>query len=361
MNCLHCADLHLKETEKDYCLSVLNEIIFLCEREKCGALFFAGDVFDSRPDAQALRGAFRACLDRLSADVRVFFLPGNHEDLRASGMPALESLDFGKARLLSEKPFSLEVLDGRAELLALPFQKDYSDYRSWHVPPKKKALRILLSHGTVPGIIYTGPEEEDGGGGVLDRDIFAHFGTDLAALGHLHGYSLTRDGETCIAYPGSARVWREGETGPRRVLVFSTEETPLRPRPLTLAAAGEYRLVPLYADPAGNLRGLDEKEMAGWKAADWLRLEVSGVVEDEVPVMSALRETQAELEKKFRRVTQSAENLSVLQGISAHPLARRFLEKWEKEAARREDSGGAYLLARLKGLNVIREILEGRK
>jgi predicted phosphodiesterase len=358
MNCLLCADVHLKETEKDYCLSVLSEVVFLCEREKCGALLFAGDVFDSRPDAEALRGAFRACLDRLSPGVRVFFLPGNHEELRSSGMPALESLDFGRARLLCEKPFSLEDLDDSAELLALPFQRDYSDYRSWAVPPKARATRVLLAHGTVPGIAYTGPDEEDGGG-ILDADVFAHFGADLAALGHLHGYSLTQRGETCAAYPGSARVWREGETGPRRVLVFSTDTRPPRPRPLALVSAGEYRVVPLYAAPGGELRGPEEKEMAGWKAADWLRLEVSGVVEDEVSVTGALRELREGLEKKFRRVTQSTENLSVLQGISSHPLARRFLEKWERDAGRYRDFGGAYGLARLKGLQAIKEILGG--
>jgi DNA repair exonuclease SbcCD nuclease subunit len=359
MNCLLCADLHLKETEKDYCFSVLSEIIFLCEKEKCEVLLFAGDVFDSRPDAEALRGAFRDSLDRLSAGVRVFFLPGNHEELRSAGMPALDSLDFGRARLLSRKPFSLEVLDNSVELLALPFQKDYSGYRQWGAPPKSKALRILLSHGTVPGIAYTGPDREDDSG-VLVPDIFAPVGADIAALGHLHGYSLSASGETCVAYPGSARVWREGEAEPRRVLVFSTEEAPPRPRPLTLVSAGEYRVVPVYAAPDGTLRGPDEKEMAGWKAADWICLSLSGVVEDEVSVMAALKEMKAGLEKKFRRVT-STENLSVLQGISAHPLARQFLEKWEKDAERYKDSGGAYILARLKGLKVIKEILEGRK
>jgi hypothetical protein len=69
---------------------------------------------------------------------------------------------------------------------------------------------------------------------------------------------------------------------------------------------------------------------------------------------------QNELAKKFRRVTASSEKLSVLQGISEHPLARRFLEKWEKDGAHYKDSG-AYDLARLKGLQVIKEILENRK
>jgi DNA repair exonuclease SbcCD nuclease subunit len=328
MKCILCADLHIKESEKDYCFSVLNEIVFLCEKEKCGAILFAGDVFDSRPDAEALRSSFRACLDRLSAAVRVFFLPGNHEELHSGGMSDLESLDFGRARLVSQKPFSLETLDGFAEILALPFQKDYSNYRSWEAPPKKKPLRIVLSHGTVPGIAYTGPDEEEERG-VLDADIFAHFGADFAALGHLHGSLLSLRGETLIAYPGSARVSREGESGPRQVLVFSTEEKPPRPLPVTLVSAGEYRIVPAYASPEGKLRGPDEKQIAGWKAADWIRLEVSGVVEDEIPVLAALKAMQAGLEKKFRKVTVSTEKLSVLQGISSHPLARRFLEKWE--------------------------------
>jgi DNA repair exonuclease SbcCD nuclease subunit len=272
----------------------------------------------------------------------------------------LESLDFGKARLVSQKPFSLEMLDGFAEILALPFQKDYSNYRSWKVPPKKQALRILFSHGTVPGIAYTGPDEEDERG-ALDADIFTHFGADFAALGHLHGSSLSLRGETLIVYPGSARVSREGESGPRQVFIFSTEEKPPRPQPVTLVSAGEYRIVPIYASPEGKLCRLDEKQSSGWKAADWIRLEVSGVVEDEVPVLTALKEMRAELEKRFRRVTASSEKLSVLQGISSHPLARRFLEKWEKEAENYRDAGEAYSLARLKGLQVIKKILEGRK
>jgi hypothetical protein len=117
----------------------------------------------------------------------------------------------------------------------------------------------------------------------------------------------------------------------------------------------------VYAAPDGKLRGPDEKDIAGWKAADWIKLEVSGVVEDEPAVSSALEKLKAALEKKFRKVTASSEKLSVLQGISTHPLASRFLEKWEKEAEHYKDSGDAYVLARLKGLQVIKEILEKRK
>jgi DNA repair exonuclease SbcCD nuclease subunit len=377
-----CADLHLKETEKDYSLSVLREIVAACGKENCGALLFAGDVFDSRPDAQAMRSSFRAALDKLPPGADVYFLPGNHEELRAGSLPGLESFDFGRARLLSRRPFSLETLDEYAELLALPFQRDYSDYRGWDVPPKKKPLRIVLAHGTVPGISYSGPDEEEAGG-VLDADLFARFGADLAALGHLHGFYQSRQGEILTAYPGSARIWREGEAGPRRVLLFSTEERPPRLRPLTLASAGEYRFVPLYAAPDGSLRKDGSEgggwtavsgEAAGWRAADWIRLDVSGVVEDETAVTAALVAAQAELEKKYRRVSVSKEKLFVLEGISSHPLARRFLEKWEEVAdrytqARRKDlfaasadcSPEVYNLARLEGLRIIKEIMEGRK
>jgi DNA repair exonuclease SbcCD nuclease subunit len=355
------ADLHIAAAERDYSLAVLDEIAGVCGRERCGALFLAGDVFDSRADVEALRGAFRAAIEKLPPDCAVFFLPGNHEELRAGpgGAEALDRFDFGRARLLTEKPFSFGTPDSQTELLAIPFQRDYSAYRTWKAPPKRKPFRIVLAHGTVPGLSYTGPDEEDPGG-ALDADLFAWLKADLAALGHLHGGFSVRRGATLIAYPGSARVWREGETGTRRVLLGVTELSSVTLTEIPLERAGEYRAVSVYAAPDGSLRL--PRESAGFSPMDWLSLEVSGLVEDERVPLQALERLQAGLREKHRKVTVRTEGLSVLGGVSTHPLALRFIKKWEEAAASLgAEEPEAYNLARLRGLGVIKEILESRK
>ncbi|MDR2404067.1 MAG: metallophosphoesterase [Spirochaetaceae bacterium] len=355
------ADLHISTAEKDYSLAVLNEIVGVCARERCEALFLAGDVFDSRADVEALRGAFRAGIENLPPDCAVFFLPGNHEELRAGpgGAESLDRFDFGRARLLTEKPFSFGSPDPQTELLAIPFQRDYSGYRAWKAPPKRKPLRIVLAHGTVPGLAYTGPDEEEPGG-ILDADLFTWLKADLAALGHLHGGFSVRQGDTLIAYPGSARVWREGEKGKRRVLLGVTEASSVTLREIPLERAGEYRVVPVYAAPDGSLRV--PRETAGFSPADWLSLEVSGLVEDERVAVQALERLQGDLKEKYRKVTVRTEGFSVLGGVSTHPLALRFIKKWEEGAASLgAEDPEAYNLARLRGLGVIKEILESRR
>ncbi|MDR2588282.1 MAG: metallophosphoesterase [Spirochaetales bacterium] len=357
MKFLLCADLHIAEEEKDYSFGVLREIFALCSAENCGALFFAGDVFNSWADMEALRAEFRGLAESLPSSCAAYFVPGNHEELRGGPSANIGGFDFGRVRLLAQKPWQIETLCEGAELLALPFQKNYSGYRDWRVPSKKKPLRIALGHGTVPGIAYTGPDEEEPAG-VLDADLFGFLDVDLAALGHLHGGAQGRAGKTLIAYPGSARVWREGETGPRRVLLGSDAPLPLRLEAVPLASAGEYRALPLYVSPSGSLT---VPENIRPSAQDWLKLEVSGFVEDERPVIQTLDRLKGELEKKCRRVTVSHENLSVLAGLSSHPLALAFLKKWEEEAKKEGRGLELMNLARLKGLAALKAILESRR
>jgi DNA repair exonuclease SbcCD nuclease subunit len=201
---LLCADLHLKETEKDYSFSVLNEVIGICKDRRCEALLFAGDIFDSRQAVKELRSDFRAALQLLPSSCAVYFLPGNHEQLYAADSESLEQFNFGRAQLLAKKPWSLHQFGGNAELLAIPFQRDCSTYRDWKVPPKQKPLRILLAHGIVMGMTYTpGGEDDDS---IFDEDMLSHFQIDIAAVGHLHKNIIAQKGNTLVAYPGSARV-----------------------------------------------------------------------------------------------------------------------------------------------------------
>ena len=357
MKFLLCSDLHLSVNEKEYSLSVLHEIVKLCINEKCDLLLFAGDVFDSWADVEALRSDYRDSLEILPEATSVFFLPGNHEELRMPDRSKLEKFDFGRAKLLATIPFSLLPLNNSVELLAVPFQKDYSNYREWKVPPRSKPLRILLGHGMVSGIVYTGPGEDSDS--VFDEELFASLEVGIAALGHIHGFSITRRGGTIIAYPGSARVWREGEDGPRKVIIGTIDEVPPRLESRVLSSAGEYRVIPVYASPGGELQ---MKEPDNLLKTDFIKLNVTGFVEDEASVAQTLEKLKQDLQKKCRKLTSDTDNLSVLAGVSTHPLALRFLQEWEKALIKYgNEEAGVYELARLKGLGVLKDILESRK
>ena len=81
MKLIHCADLHLSTSEKDYSLAVFSEIIEIANRESADYLLMTGDIFDSFPEIEKLRTDFHACIRRLSDDCEPFLLAGNHEDL----------------------------------------------------------------------------------------------------------------------------------------------------------------------------------------------------------------------------------------------------------------------------------------
>lgn len=356
MNYILCADLHLKETEKEYSFSVLSEIIDICIEKKCQALLLAGDVFDSREDLKKLRTDFRSVIEKLPDSCTVYFLPGNHEELRAPSSESLDSFAFGgKVNLLNKKPYSLCSLNAETELLAIPFQQEYSEYRRWEVPLKNKPMRILLAHGTVNGIVYTGPGEETNS--ILGEDLFSFLQADIAAMGHIHKHIQKKEGNTFIYYPGSARVWREGEEGKHCVLFGNTKNTHLEP--LYLDSAGEYRVVSLFASPSGEIR--PEISEIKPKKNDWLHLELHGVVENEPDILSALEKIKKQLEKQCRKVT-SSEKLSVLSGISTHPLAVRFLRAWEEKASDfANEAPSVYEAARLQGLLALKNVLERQK
>src|SRR5210317_291349 len=93
---IHCADLHLENGEdREYSLSVLEEILMIAENKKADYLLICGDLFNSFDDAEALRNEFRSYLSILPESCKTLFLPGNHDELR-KGNRSLSSLDFGK-------------------------------------------------------------------------------------------------------------------------------------------------------------------------------------------------------------------------------------------------------------------------
>lgn len=233
MQFVHAADLHLSAAEKSYCLDVLKEIGEAATRAKVPLIVFAGDTFDSFTDAMDLRASFTDWAASLSADVRILLVPGNHEDLQ-KGSNDLSRLSFGpKVSVFTQMPFSVRTFDD-AEFLLVPFQKDFYDTTKWQIPPKVARHRVVVMHGTVAGMVFVGAESDESETAAIDPGLFAKLDADYAALGHIHSARSANLGKTLVSYPGSARVWRRGEVGPRTILIVDSssvtrsKQVPLR-------------------------------------------------------------------------------------------------------------------------------------
>ena len=354
---IHAADLHLSAREADYCLSVWEEIISLTRRLRPAYLILAGDIFDSFDDVEALRSEFRARWKPIADSCRVLFVPGNHEELNR-GRRDLRHVDLGPIVLMDQRPFTF-LADDSLELLAIPHQASYGDYRTWPVPPKRAKTRVAIAHGTVLGSPHAFANEETGGA-ALDPELFTHFEVDYAALGHIHRASSEGMGNTRVVYPGSSRVWRKGETGPRGVRLVTVGSS-VREQFIPLESAGTFRPYYLALSLEGELDDL-ESEARQWGPADWVFLQITGVVENENIAAALEKKLAAGYGGTVRRLDIDRDGVTGLAGIASQPLARRFLEIWrEKEPAVDEpDRRRAWRRSREMALGAIKSILEAR-
>ncbi len=364
MKILHCADLHISRKEQEYSLAVLNEIVRIAHKENCGGILICGDLFDSWEDLRILRKEMRKELEGLAPNCRVILVPGNHEMLRAPQEGGrLDTLDLEPIKLCVQTPFSLIPLSDEIEILAVPFSRETLDFQNWMIAPKKAKYRILAAHGTVPGLIYAGPEAEDEEGGILDPELVRYVEADYAALGHIHGALESTAGSVPMVYPGSARVWREGEEGPRSIVLIEAGEK-LSYQKRIVQDAGVFRRVEVDVTLDGSwetVKFLDQlRNDVG--QADWIQLELVGIVEDEKKVMERVESVVRELKGFCRKVTIDRTRLEGIEGLSVHPLAQKFLAKWKeqyREAGKEEQEILRY--ARIQGLRTINELKRGKK
>jgi len=355
---IHAADLHIKESEKQYCFAVLDEILALARSEKAAYLLFCGDLFDSFEDMKALKDEFRGKLTAFCG-ASVLYLSGNHEDLRRGENESLENYDLGPVVKCYGKPYSL-VGGDEVEFVCVPHQEAYAGYRDWGVPPKAAGkARLLLLHGT-DSSVYTGPETEEVKAGIIDEDMFALFEADYAAMGHIHGKAERRAGACLACYSGSARVWRAGEAGPRGVILLEAAGGAVKVLGFKeLKSAGQYRAFSL---PLGVEGGIEAAELQAAAAdcgpADLLEIAVFGVVEDENSAATAEAEIRAALEGKVRQLRIERGEVLVASGLAGHPAAKSFLEKWRARRPEAPERVKAWLLARSIGLKAIAGALD---
>lgn len=359
---IHCADLHLTSgEEREYSLSVLDEILTITDHERAEYLLICGDLFDSFDDALNLRAEFRNRIESISSQCQILFVPGNHEELE-KGNRSLSNLDLGILRTCYTTPFEL-ITHSEVEFLCIPHQADYQDYHEWPVAPKKAAFRIALAHGLVAGIdIYAGPEsEETGTVGTIDPDLFTRFDVDYAAMGHIHSRRKKQHGQTWISYPGSSRVWRRGEAGPKGVSLIKIDQT-VQIDFHSLAASGQYRCYNLPLTPDGTIEDLETLSVA-WEEKDWIDLYFSGIVEDENSVAELEKKLRSEQGKRVRKIEIERTDVLPLPGIMSQPIVKKFLEAWKEREPDIADERAhtIWFKSRQMGLEQIKNVMEAKQ
>ncbi len=358
---IHAADLHVSRSEQQYSFAVFDELIELCRRNEVDLLLLAGDLFDSYPDAVALAPELREHAAALPEACRAVAIPGNHEELLRGEEP-LETIDLGRIAWATGSPFQRYKVCG-IDLFAVPFRSSYADYLTWEIPAAGEDPRIVMMHGTLAGMWFSGLEETEESTVAIDPDVFGRIGASYAALGHIHS-AHTEELEGCTAcYPGSARVWRRGENDLRAVQLLEFQGTALtRHERLTLTSAGRYRHLelPVGIDPGKVLTHVDEHV---FDSADFVELALSGLIETQAQSAQLVRKLQHRLGPRVRRLEIDTEHLEPLSGFAALPLARHFLEhwnrRWQHAASPREKD--LLLEARRNALTKIKHRVEGRR
>ncbi len=345
----HSADLHLSTTERDYAFEVLQELVYHCRRLEAHAWLLSGDVFDSHEDLRALAADFHRDLAELSG-VPVVMIPGNHELSGGKAMADLTPLEAAAGdgfRLATQVPYTLLHPAGLdLELLAVPFQRGYGDYAHWRPPAKERRWRVALLHGVVNGLTYTGASEEDEHA-VIDPDLFARLGLDYAALGHIHTRGEARFGACVAHYPGSGRVWRRGETGARHATLVTLDDAGVRTEAVALQSAGAFHVRCGALDESGALIGhagpdaLLESLRATYGPADWVRVELGGLVEDLTAAEALQRALARGGEGHFRRLEVVLADVVAAERLRDHPLVRSFDALWRKRHAAALEAGDA--------------------
>jgi DNA repair exonuclease SbcCD nuclease subunit len=349
---IHAADLHLKLSEADYGLAVLDQLLDLAVEEGEGLLLLAGDVFDSNQDLAALFPRLRAAADAREGLEALLILAGNHDFLGGRADP--ESFRGGGRIIMAVKEARL-VRAGRPgreiDFLLCPYGAELPE----KAPARQGGPLVLAAHGSLPEMNWLGPPEEESDTAdrsVLDSSRIQALGPAYAALGHIHEGKQRVLGGLCLAYPGSARPWRRGETGPRRALRVDFSPSGLaEPRPLELSAAGQYRRIEARLFPEAAFPDEPAREaLARAGARDWVDVRICGLARTEAEALASEDDLRAAYGSSFRRLDVSHEDLVILAGAEEVPAAADFLKAWEAARARLEALHGEEAV--LKALEV---------
>ncbi|WP_300367856.1 metallophosphoesterase [Brachyspira sp.] len=348
------SDLHLSIQEKEYSLSVLDEIIEYAK--DYDALMLLGDTFNTFEDLQELKEIFSKKMENYQKDV--YLLKGNHENLKSKGI-TLSKLKFPENVITIEDIsfFNIDNLD----IIALPYSEKYiiDNNINKKIYNLNADNRIVIAHGIVEGTLWSIEENEEAAS--IPIDIIKKIDPNIAIVGHIHKQMEVNIENIEIIYTGSARVWRrtKSEMGVRRCLAINTESNSIKKTFIKIKNAGEYRI---YEKNINNLSNLEQKA-SEWDINDIIDINIYGIADDENELDDKINSLKNKYSKYVRDINIKTSELFLLENAKNESIIKEFLEiadEYEFNTNNEEDLEIAEIAKRI-GIEKIYSALQNKK
>ena len=348
------SDLHLSIQEKEYSLSVLDEIIEYAKNYD--ALMLLGDTFNTFEDLQELKDIFSKKMEDYQKDV--YLLKGNHENLKAKGIN-LNKLKFPDNVIVIEDIsfFNIDNLD----IIALPYREKYiiDNDTIKKIESLNADNRIVIAHGIVEVTLWAIEENEEAAS--IPIDIIKKIDPNIAIVGHIHKQMQINIENIEIIYTGSARVWRKSksEMGERRCLSLEFQNGNIDRKFINIKNAGEYRV---YESNIDNLSNLEQKASI-WGINDIIDINVYGIAEDENELHEKINSVKNKYSKYVRDINIKTSELFLLENACSESIIKEFLsiaDEYEFNTNSEEDLEITEIARRI-GIEKIYTALQNKK
>lgn len=361
MNIIIASDLHLSIEEKEYSLSVLEEIFMNAIGKD--ALFLLGDIFDSFTDAEELRSDFKRLANNLKKPI--YYIVGNHEKI---GMldRSMEQLNLGDRVLIIDSASYSQFYIKGVDIIALSYQENYGSYHKWKVERKEEHIRIFLSHGIVQGTMWF-VDGDQNNVAAIPKNLLELFAPDIAILGHIHQKLETKimleNKHLDVIYPGSSRICNlsKSEIGERYIISLDYEEKQLDINYIPLLNAGKYLRYNFNIN--GQLYDNLKMLASSWTRDDIIEIKISGIVESGSQSDKIIKNIENQYKKIVNKLIISTEKILILNNITNESILTEFLSISDKYKREKGESISAEILeiAKIMGVEKIAEAIKARK
>ncbi len=292
MKFIHTADLHLGykfsssyspetlENLKNNQKKMLSNIIDLGNQKEIGALFIAGDLFDTPKVSKDLISFVKEEFER--ATFNIFIICGNHDPKIIDGVFNTET--FSKNVYIFPEGMSVKGFDDM-DICGISFSGPHkldNSLKDYKIKNKEK-LNIILSHGDVIKESYYNP--------MTYSDIKLS-GADYVALGHIHAEcDINEEGGTYYGYSGTPQALTFNETEETFVILGEIKKGFLKYEKVSVCEH-TFKEISLKADiitSNDDVISLIKKEISKFNISKTLfKVTLTGYIED-----------SAELDKEF--------------------------------------------------------------
>ena len=349
------SDLHLSVQEKEYSLSILDEIIE--HAKNYDALMLLGDTFNTFEDLQELKDIFSSKIENYQKNV--LLLKGNHENLKSKGI-TLNKLKFPNNVMVIEDISFFNV--NNLDIISLPYSDKYiiDNELNKKIENLNSENRIVIGHGRVEGTLWAIEENEELA--IIPIDIIKKTDPNLAVIGHIHKQMEVNIEDIEIIYTGSARIWRrsKSEMGIRRCLALDIQGSSINKTFIDIKSAGEYRVYEY------NIYGIDSKlddASKKWNANDIIDINIYGIAEDENEIEEKKNIIKNKYSKYVRDINIKTSELFLLENAYSESIIKEFIDiadEYEFETNNEEDLEIVELAKRL-GIERISAALSNKK